>query len=106
MGWTSVLGWQTGLASAGISGWDYDSRYRGLRFSSRVFFWLTSAGLLVLNDSEYVFKRWHGTLLVIAVTAFCIIFNTFLAKRLPMIEGMVREQESKHISLTYSCHAA
>jgi amino acid transporter len=46
-------------------------------------------GLLVLNKPDYMFERWHGTLLVIAVTAFCIIFNTFLAKRLPMVEVMV-----------------
>jgi choline transport protein len=46
-------------------------------------------GLLVLNNPNYIFERWHGTLLVIAITAFCIIFNTFLAKRLPMVEGMV-----------------
>lgn len=46
-------------------------------------------GLLVLDNPDYVFENWHGTLLVIAITAFCIIFNTFLAKRLPMVEGLV-----------------
>ena len=46
-------------------------------------------GLLVLNNPNYVFHNWHGTLLVIAIVAFCIIFNTFLAKRLPMVEGLV-----------------
>lgn len=46
-------------------------------------------GLLVLDNTDYVPKNWHGTLLVIAITAFCIIFNTFLAKKLPMVEGMV-----------------
>lgn len=46
-------------------------------------------GLLVLNEPDYVFEQWHGTLLVIAITAFSIIFNTFLAKRLPSVEGMV-----------------
>ena len=46
-------------------------------------------GLIVLNNPDYVFENWHGTLLVIAIVAFCIIFNTFLAKRLPMIEGMI-----------------
>jgi amino acid transporter len=46
-------------------------------------------GLLILNNPNYVPERWQGTLLVIAITAFCIIFNTFLAKRLPMVEGMV-----------------
>jgi choline transport protein len=43
----------------------------------------------VLNNPTYVFERWHGTLLVIAITAFSILFNTFLAKRLPMVEGLV-----------------
>jgi amino acid transporter len=46
-------------------------------------------GLISLNNADYVFKNWHGTLLVIAITAFCIIFNTFLAKKLPMVEGIV-----------------
>jgi choline transport protein len=46
-------------------------------------------GLLVLNNVNYIPERWQGTLIVIAITAFCIIFNTFLAKKLPMVEGMV-----------------
>ncbi|KAF8855458.1 amino acid transporter [Acephala macrosclerotiorum] len=71
VGWTSVLGWQTGLAS--------------LAFLAGTMI----QGLLVLDNPDYVFKNWHGTLLVIAITAFCIIFNTFLAKKLPMVEGMV-----------------
>jgi choline transport protein len=70
-GWISVLGWQTGLAS--------------LAFLAGTMI----QGLLVLDNPDYVFENWHGTLLVIAITAFCIIFNTFLAKRLPMVEGMV-----------------
>jgi choline transport protein len=70
-GWTSVLGWQTGLAS--------------LAFLVGTMI----QGLLVLDDANYVFESWHGTLLVIAITAFCIIFNTFLAKKLPMVETMV-----------------
>src|SRR5271154_3827037 len=70
-GWISVLGWQTGLAS--------------LAFLAGTMI----QGLLVLDNPDYVFENWHGTLLVIAITAFCIIFNTFLAKKLPMVEGMV-----------------
>ncbi|KAK3353305.1 amino acid permease [Lasiosphaeria hispida] len=70
-GWVSVLGWQVGLAS--------------LTFLVGTMI----QGLMVLNMPDYVFQNWHGTLLVIAITAFCIIFNTFLAKRLPMIEGLV-----------------
>jgi amino acid transporter len=46
-------------------------------------------GLITLNNPDYIPHGWHGTLLVIAVTAFCIFFNTVLAKRLPMVEGLV-----------------
>ncbi|KAL9116654.1 MAG: hypothetical protein Q9187_006820, partial [Circinaria calcarea] len=43
-------------------------------------------GLIVLNYPSYVFERWHGTLLVIAVTTFSVIFNTIFASRLPVVE--------------------
>lgn len=46
-------------------------------------------GLAILNHATYVPEPWHGTMLVIAISAFSIIFNTFLAKRLPLIEGLV-----------------
>ena len=46
-------------------------------------------GLLILNYDNYVYHGWHGTLLVIAVTLFCVIFNVFLAKRLPFVEGVL-----------------
>nr|AUW31164.1 putative GABA permease [Cladonia uncialis subsp. uncialis] len=46
-------------------------------------------GLIILNDPTYVFERWQGTMLVIAITSFAIVFNTFLAKKLPMVEGLI-----------------
>lgn len=46
-------------------------------------------GLIVLNNPDYVYERWHGTLLIIAITVFAILFNTVLAKRLPMVEGLL-----------------
>ncbi|KAM7188891.1 Amino acid/polyamine transporter I [Naviculisporaceae sp. PSN 640] len=70
-GWVSVLGWQVGLAS--------------LTFLVGTMI----QGLIVLGNPDYHPEGWHGTLLVIAIAAFCILFNTFLAKRLPMIEGMI-----------------
>lgn len=71
VGYTSVVGWQIGLASlAFIVG-------------------TVIQGLIALNDQSYTPERWHGTLLVIAVTAFCIIFNWFLASKLPLVEGLV-----------------
>lgn len=69
-GWISVLGWQTGLASiAFIAG-------------------TLIQGLIVLDNPDYVYERWHGTLLVIAIVAFAAIFNTYLAKHLPKLEVM------------------
>jgi amino acid transporter len=47
-------------------------------------------GLLILNyEDSYTYEGYHGTLLVIAITVFCIIFNVFLAKRLPFVEGVL-----------------
>ena len=43
----------------------------------------------MLNNPGYVYERWHGTLMTIAVILFVAIFNTFLAKHLPLVEGMV-----------------
>ena len=69
VGWVSVLGWQIGLAS--------------LTFIVGT----VIQGLIVLNNpTTYVFHRWHGTLLVWAIIAFCIVFNSFLAIKLPMVE--------------------
>ena len=42
-----------------------------------------------MNIPGYQFKRYHGTLLVIGLAFFAIIFNTILAKKLPLIEGLL-----------------
>ena len=71
IGWVCVLGWQTGTTSVAF---------------------LTASqiqSLLVVFDSSYVFERWQGTLLIIAVAFFAIIFNTYLAKQLPVIENII-----------------
>lgn len=66
------MGWQTGITSVAF--------LAGTQIQ----------GLLVLNYPDtYTFERWHGTLLVIAVSCFAVIFNTVAAKQLPMIEGLV-----------------
>ena len=46
-------------------------------------------GLIALNNPEYPFHPWHGTLLTIAAISFAIVFNTLLAVKLPLIEGLV-----------------
>ncbi|KAL3452446.1 amino acid/polyamine transporter I [Aspergillus insuetus] len=70
-GWLTAIGWQCAIVSiAMLAG-------------------TIIQGLIVLNDVNYVFEAWHGTLLVIAITTFSILFNTFLAKNLPMVEALI-----------------
>ena len=45
--------------------------------------------MIILNNPDYAPERWHGTLLIIAVASFSIIFNTLLARKLPLVEGIV-----------------
>jgi len=65
------MGWQTGITSVAF--------LAGTQIQ----------GLLVLNYPDYEFQRWHGTVLVIAVTSFAMIFNTFAASRLPVVEAVM-----------------
>ena len=46
-------------------------------------------GLVTLNDSSYNPQRWHGTLLVIAMVVFAILFNTSMAKQLPIVQIVI-----------------
>ena len=46
-------------------------------------------GLIILNNEMYVPEAWHGTLLIIAITAFSVFFNTVAAKKLPLVETLV-----------------
>ncbi|EXJ61484.1 uncharacterized protein A1O5_11800 [Cladophialophora psammophila CBS 110553] len=70
-GWQSVLSWQACLASAAYLGGTIIQ------------------GLLVLNYPSYDFQRWHGTLLLYSVIFLAMLFNTYLAKQLPKVEGAV-----------------
>lgn len=45
--------------------------------------------MLVLNDDSYVYKRWHGTLLLYAVLALSLFVNTVLIKIMPYLEGFI-----------------
>lgn len=66
-GWLTAIGWQVYLAS--------------------VCFLVGTLiqGLISLNNANYGYERWHGTLLTIAIVFFAIFFNTVLANRLPII---------------------
>ncbi|KAF6239025.1 hypothetical protein HO173_002897 [Letharia columbiana] len=70
-GWRCVLGWQVNIASGGY------------------LVAVQILGIMILNDPSYVFERWHGTFLIIVAAAVAISFNTFFAKRLPLVEGLM-----------------
>lgn len=46
-------------------------------------------GLFILNYPNYVFERWHGTLLYWAVVALCVFVNTSIGRFLPQIESAI-----------------
>ncbi|KAF3768771.1 hypothetical protein M406DRAFT_44371 [Cryphonectria parasitica EP155] len=71
MGWLCVLGWQAGCASTAFMAGT------------------SIQGLIVLGNPNYVYENWHGTLLSIASGAFAVMFNTLLARKLALVEGII-----------------
>ncbi|ORY15012.1 amino acid/polyamine transporter I [Clohesyomyces aquaticus] len=71
IGWLSMLGWQTGCATGCF--------VAGTQIQ----------GLIALNKLDYSFEAWHGTLLAIAIAVLNVVFNIWLAKKLPLIESIV-----------------
>ncbi|KAF2241287.1 amino acid transporter [Trematosphaeria pertusa] len=71
VGWLGVLGWQTAAATV--------SYLAGKQIQ----------GLILLNNASYAPKPWQGTLLIWAVLAICWVFNTFLSRKLPLVEGLI-----------------
>lgn len=70
-GWLCVLGWQVGNSAIGyLAG-------------------TIIQGLVILNNPDYVPQQWHGTLLIWAVLTFSLVFNTYFASKLPLLEGIV-----------------
>ncbi|KAF2703700.1 amino acid transporter [Pleomassaria siparia CBS 279.74] len=70
VGWLCAVGWQGAMA-----GTAYGATQQ-------------IQGLIALNLPSYEIKGWHGTLFCIAITTFSIVWNTVLAEKLPLIEGV------------------
>lgn len=66
-----MLGWQAGIA--------------GQCFTVA----LQIQGLIVLNTSSYASQPWHAVLLTIATAVCTVIFNSFFARKLPLLEGLI-----------------
>lgn len=45
--------------------------------------------LIALAQPSYVIHGWHTALLTIGVTAFAILFNILLVRKLPLLEGII-----------------
>ncbi|KAK5109723.1 hypothetical protein LTR62_006563 [Meristemomyces frigidus] len=69
VGWLCFTGWQSAITGIGY------------------LVGTIIQGLITLNNPSYIAKPWQGTLLTIAVVAFCVLLNTFVARKLPLIEG-------------------
>ncbi|EAU36667.1 predicted protein [Aspergillus terreus NIH2624] len=71
-GWICVLGWHTGIAGCCYTVANM------------------MVGVVAINYPDtYTYEPWHVTLLVIAVALVALLFNTLLAQKLPLIEGMI-----------------
>lgn len=45
--------------------------------------------MIILNDANYTPQPYHATLMTIAAATVAVIFNSFFARKLPLIEGLV-----------------
>ncbi|KAF8867268.1 amino acid transporter-like protein [Acephala macrosclerotiorum] len=70
-GWLTVIGWQAGQASVAFIA------------ASMI------QALAIQNHPDYAPTRWQGTLIFYAVIVFIVFINTFLARWLPKIEGLI-----------------
>jgi choline transport protein len=71
VGWLCLLGWQVGNTAIGyLCG-------------------TVLQGMVALNNPSYEPTRWQAVLIIWAVLTFSLVFNTFLAGRLPLLEGVV-----------------
>lgn len=71
VGWLIVIAWQVYLAG------------------SSLVVAILIQGLTALNNPDYSFARWHGTLLTIAASTFAVVMNTVLSSRLPVIQYLL-----------------
>ncbi|KAK2609569.1 hypothetical protein N8I77_003065 [Diaporthe amygdali] len=71
VGWLIVIAWQVYLAG------------------SSLVVGMIIQGIIALNNPDYVFERWHCTLLTIAAISFAVLMNTVLASHLPAIQYLL-----------------
>lgn len=72
IGWLGILGYQVGTTiGAYVAG-------------------TMIQGLIILNNPDtYTPQRWHGTLMAMSISICVALFNIFLARHLPLVEGII-----------------
>ena len=71
LGWMTVIAWQALAASVAF--------IIGTLLQS----------LVILDDPDYAYTSWQGTLIVWAVIAFSMLINTVARSLLPKLEGII-----------------
>jgi amino acid transporter len=71
-GWLCFTGWQAAIGSIAFL---VGNSIQGL--------------IILQNPDSYSPKPWQGTLLVFAIVLSSIFFNTILASKMPLVEGIV-----------------
>lgn len=70
-GWMATLSWQAGTASGPF--------LVGTLIQA----------LIYVNDNNYVWENWHGTLLVIGITLLVFAINVWGARAMPMFQNVM-----------------
>ena len=70
-GWTTTIAWQAATAST--------------TFLNATII----QALMTMNYPDYVFQRWHGTLIFYAVIAVALFVTTYMGRLFPKFEAMV-----------------
>jgi choline transport protein len=70
IGWLCAVAWQTAVAGVGY------------------FIGTLIQALFILNIPNYVPQKWHATLIALGYLVIAVIFNTVLARKLPLLEGI------------------
>lgn len=87
VGWLTAMGWQVCLASICFVSVHFLDAKSALTKTQQA--GIVTQGLIQLNNPDYVFHNWHGTLLSMAYMVFASVFNTVLATKLPLTEGLM-----------------
>ena len=88
--WVAMLSpWRFKKLLSYMNGWLTVAVWQGVVAAGAFFAGNTIDALIILNDPEFVGKRWHTTLFYCGVLLLALFVNTYLIKWLPKLEGVI-----------------